>query len=118
MKTMIAPSYLSLLALSLLALAACAPERGFPPIYSPPAGTGQIAPVAGPSTAAAAAVVTCAGTDILALVGQNVAQLPASGTWSTVRILKPGSMATMDYSPTRLNVNVDTSGKILSISCG
>ena len=105
------------LCLALLALTACTPKPGFPPIDSPKV-QGAAPAVAQPSPAAAAAVATCAGTDILGLIGQNVSQLPASGTWSAVRILKPDSMATMDYSPTRLNVNVDTSGKILSLSCG
>jgi hypothetical protein len=116
MKTLIVP-----LCLSLLVLTACAPERGFPPIYSPPADAGLTAADPGPTlaeAAAAASVATCAGTDILALVGQNVSALPATGSWSTVRILTPGSTATMDYSPTRLNVSVDNAGTITAISCG
>ena len=106
------------IALTLLALAACAPQPGFPPIYTPIAGHVQGAAPAAEAPAVADTVATCAGTDVLALVGQNVSNLPAAGPWSAVRILKPGAMATMDYSPTRLNVHVDDSGKILDMSCG
>lgn len=112
MKALTAP-----ICLALLALTACAPERGFPPIDSfEPLGEATGFPA--PTPAEAASVATCAGTDILSLVGQNVSKLPATGTWSTVRILKPGSMMTTDFSPTRLNVGTDNSGTILQIYCG
>ena len=107
--------------LVLLMLAACAAQPDFPPIDTPVTGHVQgAAPDAGPvvSPTAAAAIATCAGTDILTLIGQNVSKLPASGPWSAVRILKPGAAATMDYSPTRLNVHVDNSGKIRDLACG
>lgn len=106
------------LGLALLALAACSPPPGFPPIDSPSTGIGPAAAAAEPTPAQAASVATCAGTDILALVGQDVKALPASGPWSSVRVLKPGSAATMDYSPTRLNVSVNNAGKVLSVGCG
>ena len=106
------------IALALLALAACAPQPGFPPIDTPVAGHVQSASPAALAPAVANTVATCAGTDVLAMVGQNVAKLPATGPWSALRILKPGAMATMDYSPTRLNVNVDASGTILQLTCG
>lgn len=35
-----------------------------------------------------------------------------------IRWIRPGMMVTMDYSETRLNVRVDTKGRILSVSCG
>ncbi len=34
------------------------------------------------------------------------------------RVLKPHSMATMDYSPERLNINTTEDGIILSQDCG
>jgi hypothetical protein len=107
--------------LILLALAACTPQPDFPPVDVPVPGHVQTdAPAAAPAVApaAAASIATCAGTDILNLIGQNVSKLPTSGPWSTVRILKPDSGATMDYSPTRLNVHIDKSGKILDLACG
>ncbi|MDH5748730.1 MAG: I78 family peptidase inhibitor [Rhodospirillales bacterium] len=35
-----------------------------------------------------------------------------------LRILPPGSMATMDFSPNRLNVYLDDQGRITKIRCG
>ena len=34
------------------------------------------------------------------------------------RILKPDSMATMDFNPDRLNINVDDEGNIITQECG
>lgn len=34
-----------------------------------------------------------------------------------IRVLKPGSMATMDYRPDRLNIDVDADGKIKGFRC-
>ncbi len=34
------------------------------------------------------------------------------------RVLKPGAMVTQDYAPSRINLNVDDDGKILSVGCG
>ncbi len=34
------------------------------------------------------------------------------------RILPPGSMATMDYSPNRINVHTDENGTITAVRCG
>ncbi len=34
------------------------------------------------------------------------------------RILKPDSMATMDYSPERINVLVDEAGTVMAVRCG
>ncbi|MDZ5602533.1 I78 family peptidase inhibitor [Pseudomonas sp. RP23018S] len=41
----------------------------------------------------------------------------ASGA-RTLRVLKPGDMATLDYRSERLNVNVDDQGVIRRINCG
>ena len=35
-----------------------------------------------------------------------------------IRVIGPDTIVTMDYSETRLNVHVDTKGKILSVNCG
>jgi hypothetical protein len=35
-----------------------------------------------------------------------------------VRVLRPGQMVTMEYRADRLNIRVDTLGKVLAISCG
>ena len=48
--------------------------------------------------------------------GSSFDALRASG--STVRVLTPGSMATMDFRANRVNVNVDAAGKIVSVHMG
>lgn len=35
-----------------------------------------------------------------------------------VRVLRPDSAATMDYSPVRINIKVDAHDKIIEVSCG
>jgi hypothetical protein len=35
-----------------------------------------------------------------------------------VRVLRPGQMVTMEYRADRLNIRVDTQGKVLAVSCG
>ena len=35
-----------------------------------------------------------------------------------VRVLRPGQMVTMEYRADRLNIRVDTQGKVLALSCG
>ena len=111
-----------ILCLALSPLAACAPPPSFPPIDSPATlGTGTApgpAAVVEPTPAEAAAVATCAGTDIYAYIGQKASALPASGPWTSLRVLKPGDAATMDYSPTRLTVTVDNRNLVQTIACG
>ena len=104
--------------LAMLALTACTKEPSFPPIDTPVPGHVQGETPATAAPPVANTVATCAGTDVLALVGQNVSKLPATGPWNAVRIIKPGMGVTMDYSPTRLNVQVDSAGKILALTCG
>ena len=61
---------------------------------------------------------SCHAVGLDGLVGLPVRLLPADGAWSTLRIIRPGEMVTMDYSPTRLNVRVDAADIVLSLSCG
>ena len=35
-----------------------------------------------------------------------------------VRVLRPGQMVTMEYRADRLNIRVDTQGKVLAVTCG
>ena len=48
--------------------------------------------------------------------GSHLDALRAAG--STVRVLTPGSMATMDFRTNRVNVTVDAAGKIVSVHMG
>jgi hypothetical protein len=63
-------------------------------------------------------LTSCHAVGLEGLVGAPVRLLPANGAWSALRIIRPGEMVTMDYSPTRLNVRVNTMDIILSLNCG
>lgn len=61
---------------------------------------------------------SCGGNQVLPLVGQDVSVLPATGGWGTLRVIWPGMAVTEDYSESRLNVEVDATGRIIGLSCG
>ena len=63
-------------------------------------------------------LTSCHAVGLDGLIGAPVSQLPTQGAWSSLRIIWPGQMVTMDYSPTRLNVRVNAVGIILSLNCG
>ena len=52
------------------------------------------------------------------LVGQSAKKLEVMRFAKTVRILRPGMAVTMDYSPERLNIEVDAAERITRVSCG
>ena len=60
----------------------------------------------------------CGAASMQNLVGLPVRVLPRQGTWSAIRIIRPGDMVTMDYSASRLNVRVDRAGRIMDLTCG
>ena len=66
----------------------------------------------------AAPLATCGAERLSALLGQPVSTLPATGPWGSLRLIRPGTAITMDYSATRLNVRVDGAGKIRDLTCG
>jgi len=47
-----------------------------------------------------------------------VAQARAATGANSVRVLKPGMAATMDFRDDRLNLNLDDHGVIVSVNCG
>ncbi len=61
---------------------------------------------------------SCHAVGLQGLIGAPVSLLPKYGSWSALRIIRPGQAVTMDYSATRLNVRVDGADTILSLSCG
>lgn len=89
-------------ALLMLMLAACQP---YP---SQPGGSIMVPPGA----------QDCGVAGLQPYLGRNVADLPQTGPWGTVRVIRPGMGVTMDYSATRLNVQVDEQGTIQELSCG
>jgi hypothetical protein len=80
------------------------------------------APVAGGDAGAAPAGV-CDAKPLAWTIGKAadadlLARAQAESGARTVRVLHPGQMITMEFSETRLNLRVDTAGKVLSYSCG
>ena len=63
-------------------------------------------------------LTSCHAVGLEGLIGASVSLLPTYGSWTSVRIIYPGQMVTMDYSPTRLNVLVNAAGIIQSLNCG
>ncbi|MBU0858539.1 MAG: hypothetical protein KJ667_01250 [Alphaproteobacteria bacterium] len=51
-------------------------------------------------------------------VGAPVNEAAVKEMGRPYRILPPGSMATMDYSPARINVETDEAGTVTKVSCG
>lgn len=60
----------------------------------------------------------CGAGRLAGWVGQPVAALDEQYLPSTVRILAPGTPVTEDFSPNRLNVDVDAAGTITGFHCG
>lgn len=61
---------------------------------------------------------TCGAAPLQGYLGQPVANLPKALMGPSLRVIRPGQGVTMDYSPTRTNVQVDRSGRIIAIACG
>ncbi|MEO8531121.1 MAG: I78 family peptidase inhibitor [Deltaproteobacteria bacterium] len=61
---------------------------------------------------------SCGLAAVEALVGQSFAAVTVPASKSPVRVIKPGQMVTMDFNPSRLNINVDDAGKITRVWCG
>ncbi|WP_202845121.1 I78 family peptidase inhibitor [Luteimonas saliphila] len=65
----------------------------------------------------------CNADAVQGLVGQEatealVARATADSGSASVRVLKPGDAATMDFREDRLNIDTDDAGVIQRISCG
>lgn len=56
--------------------------------------------------------------DFASWVGQHVNDVDIKVVGRPYRILGPDSMATMDFSPDRINVMVDEKGIITAVRCG
>lgn len=113
----------SLLLIAGIALMACSPTEPTPAATEPaPAATEPAAPppAAEPAPPAPtdAAADTCNMAQYSALVGKPATDpaVPAAGP--TVRIIKPDTQVTMDFSATRLNIEVNGSGVITGMKCG
>jgi hypothetical protein len=61
---------------------------------------------------------SCGAPDLQFLRGQPETVLQTMKFGVPVRIIRPGMAVTMDYNPTRLNIEIDETGEIFRISCG
>lgn len=60
----------------------------------------------------------CGAADLQSLIGQPETVLARMRFGTVVRVIHPGEMVTEDYSPSRLNIQIDASGRIAALSCG
>jgi hypothetical protein len=57
-------------------------------------------------------------TQHAALIGKPATDAAVPPAGPQVRHLPPGSQVTMDFSPTRLNIDIDDAGVITALRCG
>ncbi len=60
----------------------------------------------------------CGAEALANLVGQDMSALSAMTFPDTTRFIGPNDAITMDFSPTRLNFDLDEDGVILRVWCG
>ncbi|MDH5832772.1 I78 family peptidase inhibitor [Luteimonas kalidii] len=134
------PAATALAATLALLLGACAPREDAPdPEATPPAATAP-APAtappdarvppdavdtvdAGTETDASTMQRVCNADAVQGLVGQEateavVTKATADSNSASVRVLRPGDAATMDFRQDRMNINLDDAGMIEKIGCG
>ena len=61
---------------------------------------------------------SCGAGGLQGLVGQSEAALSAIRLPQPLRVLHPGQAVTMDYSAARLNILIDSKGRVASLHCG
>lgn len=62
-------------------------------------------------------VPNCGALGYLSFIGSPVTRLEAQELPRAARILRPDQAISLDYSPDRLTVDVDESGRVSSITC-
>lgn len=60
----------------------------------------------------------CGASALQELVGRDMSALAAMTFPDTTRFISPGDAITMDFSPSRLNFDLDENGVITRIWCG
>ena len=60
----------------------------------------------------------CGAYDLQYLVGSPDTVLQTMRFNKPLRVIPAGSAVTMDYNPTRLNIEIDKTGEIFRINCG
>lgn len=88
-----------ILALPVLALAACIEETPVTPPPMPPENA-------------------CGAADLQTLVGQPASVLETMRFSQPMRVIRPGMAVTMDYRADRLNIELDAAERIIRVTCG
>lgn len=60
----------------------------------------------------------CPFSTVAPFVGQHVSALETVMLLGKVRVIRPGQAVTMDYLPSRLNINLDSNDIIRRLTCG
>jgi hypothetical protein len=60
----------------------------------------------------------CGAAEIQGMVGQRVSALGGMSFPGPVRVIRPGDVVTMDFLPSRLNVELDRRERIIRLFCG
>ena len=63
-------------------------------------------------------ITACGAGDLQGLIGRNAAVLQTMRFAGPLRVIRPGMAVTMDYSPNRLNIEVDAREIITRVNCG
>lgn len=61
---------------------------------------------------------TCGARDYAELIGQDATALEKVLILGPVRVIRPGDMVTMDFLPERINFGIDSTEKVIEVSCG
>jgi hypothetical protein len=72
----------------------------------------------GPDTGELPDEDACGASGLQGLIGQPRSVLAAMTLPAPTRVIEPGMAVTMDYSPARLNIELDEAGTIIRVACG
>ena len=61
---------------------------------------------------------SCGARGLREFVGQDESVVLATTFTAPIRVIGPGDVVTMDFSPTRVNFRTDASGTIVAVDCG
>ncbi len=80
--------------------------------------TACVAPAPQPIPDPMPPITACGAGALQDLIGRNAAVLQTMRFAGPLRVIRPGMAVTMDYSPDRLNIEVDAREIITRVSCG
>ncbi|TNC51463.1 hypothetical protein FHG66_04640 [Rubellimicrobium rubrum] len=61
---------------------------------------------------------TCGASGLADFIGEDAGVTAATTFQNPIRIIRPGDMVTMDFSPERLNFELDELNEIIRVRCG